>query len=498
VTALRCPGNYLKCTLAGGLKNTETTENRTVFRMTGSSSTPFDTIAAVSTPPGEGGIGIVRLSGEDSIRIVQSLFDPHRGNSSSLYRSHAVHLGHIRRDGKSVDEVLVNVMRAPRTYTREDVVEINCHGGAVAVNEVLRLVLAAGARPAEPGEFTKRAYINGRIDLAQAEAVLDIVRAKTGRALSSAVNQLRGSISRQIEATIEKLKGMLISLEAAIDFPEEEDVEPVDFNALAAGMKELQTGLKEMIGSYETGKMLKNGVLTVIAGKPNVGKSSIMNAFLKYDRAIVTEIPGTTRDVIEEQLNIEGIPFILADTAGITETDDIIELEGVRRSRSHLERAQLIILVMDGSAPIDAEDREIAEKAASLPHITVINKSDLPTRLNISDLQEFEGLDTDYVSMSAMTGEGLGELEKRMVQKLVAGTAEGDNSILVTNARHFSILQRAGSELTHAINGVAAGGDPELIAFDIKSVMDILGEITGHTATDEILNGIFENFCIGK
>ncbi len=464
-----------------------------------STQSPFDTITAVSTPAGEGGIGIVRLSGDRAIDIVSRLFIPRRKSGTDLYKkSFTMHLGYIRKDGKTVDEVLLSVMKAPATYTREDVVEINCHGGAVAVGEVLRLVLMEGARLAEPGEFTKRAFINGRIDLSQAEAVLDIVRAKTSRALEHAVQQLQGSISRRIGDLAEQLKTILIHLEASIDFPDEEDVDAVEYNSLHDILNSISRDLDILLKSYDTGKILRDGVLTVISGKPNVGKSSILNAFLRYDRAIVTEIPGTTRDIIEEQLNLGGIPFILADTAGITDTEDRIEKEGVRRSRDHIERAQLIILVLDGSIPLDQRDREIAEKVVPLPHITVVNKSDLPLIMDFSRLDELGNIDRDFISISAMTGDGLKELEQRMVQKVVTGTVEGDRSLMITSARHHTILQKARRELDHAIKATIERSDPELIAYDVKSAMDILGEITGTVTSGDIMNEIFENFCIGK
>ena len=464
-----------------------------------SRESPYDTIAAVSTPPGEGGIGIVRLSGERAVDIVKGLFEPrHARDREPFEHSFTLHLGYIKKDGRIIDEVLLTFMKAPATYTREDVVEINCHGGAVAVNEVLRLVLAAGARLAEPGEFTKRAFVNGRIDLAQAEAVLDIVQAKTARALKHAVRQLQGSMSHRIEDLMNRLKILLVTLEANIDFPDEEDVEPVDYDAAGAVIAQVRADIIQLVESYDTGKILRDGVLTVIAGKPNVGKSSLLNAFLKYDRAIVTEIPGTTRDVIEEQLNLSGIPFILADTAGITDTHDRIEQEGVRRSKSHLERAQLVILVLDGSLPLDSRDREIVQWVSDLTHITVINKSDLPGRLDPAALQNLGCIDTDFVALSALTGAGLKELEKRMVDKVFGGNVEGDRSLMVTNARHFAILQRALRELEHAQESVQGKSDAELIAYDVKSSMDTLAEITGQVTSNDIMNEIFQNFCIGK
>jgi len=462
-------------------------------------NTPFDTIAAVSTPPGEGGIGIVRLSGERAIEIVKGLFIPYKKRASSIFeKNFSMGVGHIKDSDRIVDEVLVSIMKSPRTYTREDVVEINCHGGAVAVNEVLRLVLERGARIAETGEFTKRAFINGRIDLSQAEAVLDIVHAKTAKALETAVCQLDGGLSEKINDLVGRLRGILVQLEAAIDFADEEDVAPVQYGDIKNTLDSVKHELSELVRSYDTGRILRNGVLSVISGKPNVGKSSIMNAFLRFDRTIVTSIPGTTRDVIEEQLNINGIPFILADTAGITETEDVIEKEGVKRSRSYMEKAQLVIVVFDGSERIDERDREIARNAAGRSHICVINKSDLSQKIDTALLDKIPGLDRNFIRMSARTGKGLRELERRMTEKVIAGDTEGGQSILVTNARHYSVLRRALQELKHALKAAQSKLEPELVSFDVKSIIDVLGEITGSITSEDIMNDIFKNFCIGK
>jgi tRNA modification GTPase len=461
--------------------------------------TPYDTIAAVSTPPGEGGIGIVRLSGDRAASIVQGIFTPYQKNKKPVFeKNFSLQVGHIIDNGRIVDEVLVSVMKSPHTYTREDVVEINCHGGAVAVNEVLRLVLERGARPAEPGEFTKRAFINGRIDLSQAEAVLDIVQAKTAKALEAAVSQLDGGLSVKMNDLVEILRGILVQLEASIDFPDEEDISPLRYGEIEYTLNAVREELEGLIQSYDTGRILKNGVLSVISGKPNVGKSSIMNAFLKFDRTIVTPIPGTTRDVIEEQLNIGGIPFILADTAGITKSEDVIEREGVKRSRLYLEKARLVIAVFDGSEPIDERDSDIARNAAGRPHICVINKSDLPQKIDMGPLRKIRGLDCNFIRMSAVTGTGLKSLERRLTEKVVSGDAAGDQSMLVTNARHFSILRRAAKELDHALQAVRCKHEPELVSFDVRSTADVLGEITGRITSEDIMNDIFKNFCIGK
>jgi tRNA modification GTPase len=461
--------------------------------------TPFDTIAAISTPPGEGGIGIVRVSGDDAIEIVLRIFHPYRKPILlSKKPSFSMTLGMIRDGDRMVDEVLVSIMKKPHTYTREDVVEVNCHGGALAVNEVLKLVLAAGARLAQPGEFTQRAYINGRIDLLQAEAVLDIVRAKTYRALEAAVGQLEGRLSEKLHRLSDLLRQILVILEANIDFAEEEDIASLEYDKMKKALLSAKGEITSLLESFETGRIYKEGVFTVIVGKPNVGKSSIMNAFLKFDRAIVTPIPGTTRDVIEEQLNIEGVPFILADTAGITDTDNIVEKEGVHRSKTAIDSAGLLLVVFDNASEIDERDLDIARRANSIPHITVVNKVDLQTRIDLVALTRQTGLDSTPIFLSAKYGTGLKELESRMLEMVRGGDATGDYALMVTSRRHFDSLRRARIEIENALEAIAEQREPELVAFDVKSVVDCLGEITGKVTNQEVLESIFSDFCIGK
>ncbi|UCB45902.1 MAG: tRNA uridine-5-carboxymethylaminomethyl(34) synthesis GTPase MnmE [Spirochaetota bacterium] len=461
--------------------------------------TPFDTIAAVSTPAGEGGVGIVRISGDKALSIIQELFSPHKkGRSVTNRDSFTMSLGYIKDKEKIIDEVLVSIMRKPHTYTREDIVEINCHGGAVAVNEVLRLVLKEGARLADPGEFTKRAFLNGRIDLAQAEAVLDIVKAKTHRSLKTAIEMLKGELSEKINHLSSTLQEILILLEANIDFSEDEDIPHIEYNKIKNQLLKIKDELEQLISSFDTGKIYRDGLLTVIAGKPNVGKSSIMNAFLRFDRAIVTPIPGTTRDIITEQLNIDGVPFILADTAGITETDSVVEIEGVKRSKSYMNLAGLLLLVFDGSEELDERDIDIAKGAQSIPHLTVVNKIDLSQKLDIDDLVKKTRISTPPVYLSAKNGTGLEELEMKMLEHVRSGSGGGDYSLILTNTRHYNILIKATGELEHALKAVQQRKGAELLAFDVRSAMDILGEITGRVSSKDILDDIFSNFCIGK
>jgi tRNA modification GTPase len=485
------------------------------------SATPFDTIAAVSTPPGEGGIGIVRMSGPQAFVIARGIFRPRRKkDAAGDVDSFRMRLGSVRDGERVVDEVLVSFMKAPRTYTREDVVEINCHGGAVAVSEVLRLVLASGARLAEPGEFTKRAFLNGRIDLAQAEAVLDVVRAKTSASLHAALDRLGGGLSSRVGAIAGGLKDVLVALEASIDFAEEEDVPGPAPQAQAARLSALGKELDLLVESYDTGRIYRDGVVTALVGKPNVGKSSLLNAFLKFDRAIVTPIPGTTRDVIEEQLNIAGIPFILADTAGITEPADPIEREGVKRSRAYLRDADLLLLVFDGSRPFDERDVEVARGAKERPHIPVLNKVDLPPRFDETAFSEATGLSREFVRVSAEHGTGLKELENGMTGAVGKGRAGASYEAMVGSARHHGALVRARADVTRALETLAGRGPgrspggggsegedagdghgfpwPELVALDVRGALDALGEITGEVTRSDVLDAIFGEFCIGK
>jgi tRNA modification GTPase len=421
-------------------------------------------------------------------------------------------LGTIRDGERAVDEVLVSFMKAPHTYTREDVVEINCHGGAVAVNEVLRCVLAAGARLADPGEFTKRAFLNGRIDLAQAEAVLDVVRAKTSASLQAALDQLGGGLSSRIGAIAGGMKDVLVALEAAIDFAEEEDASDFSPGEQAGRIAALLGELDLLLESYDTGRIYRDGVLTALVGKPNVGKSSLLNAFVKFDRAIVTPIPGTTRDVIEEQLNIAGIPFILADTAGITASDNLIEREGVKRSRTYLEKADLVLLVFDGASPLDERDIEIARGAKDRPCIPVLNKVDLPLLFDEDLLSRETGLKHGFVRVSAANGTGLKDLEGRMTDTVSRGSAGPSYTAMVSSTRHYNSLVRARADLLRALDTLSGRGKgeesreapdsdsrwPELAALDVRSALDFLGEITGEITRAEILDAIFDAFCIGK
>lgn len=451
-----------------------------------------DTIAAISTPLGEGGIGIVRLSGPDAWPIVAPLFRPARGNGDFMPVSHRLSYGYIIDPEKRevVDEVLVTLMRAPRTYTRQDIVEINGHGGIVALRRILELVLRGGARLAEPGEFTLRAFLNGRIDLAQAEAVLDIVRAKTATSLHLAVHQLEGRLSRQVQAIRANLMKALAYLEAIVDFPEDE-IEPFDIEPVLVAAVEM---LEQGVADANQGILYRQGLRTVIVGRPNVGKSSLLNALLRADRAIVTPIPGTTRDTVEETMNLRGVPLWLVDTAGIGDIRGLVEQLGVERSRRALEEADLILLVVDGSEPLRDSDWEIASAVGNRAALLVVNKVDLP---QIALPTEFlPGL--RRVHISALTGEGISVLEDAILDLIFAGRVRPAEGLVVNNTRHKEALSRALAGVRAALDSHRRGLAADFVTIDLRAAINALGEITGQTVTEDLLESIFSDFCVGK
>jgi tRNA modification GTPase len=452
-----------------------------------------DTIAAISTPAGEAGIGIVRLSGPGAVGIANEIFQSPKGKKPST--SHRVLYGLIRdpESGADVDEVLLTVMRAPHTYTREDVVEINCHGGMVPMKRVLELALRYGARLAEPGEFTKRAFLNGRIDLSQAEAALDLIRAKTEAAEKIALEQLRGALSDEVNSLREKLIDVCANVEAHLDFPEEE-IEPRTLEEIKKEISGAGKRISALSESFNKGRFFREGLKTAIVGRPNVGKSSLLNALLGSERAIVTEAPGTTRDTIEEHLNINGLPLRVVDTAGIREAHGMAEKEGVRRSLQALEDADLVLGVLDGSAPLHEEDHELLEKLRDKNSIIVVNKKDLGTVESISD-SEF-GV-RSKIALSARTGDGLDELKRTIYESALASGGSGTEGVVVTNLRHKLSLDAAGEGLRNAL--ASLNRNPlEITAVELRASLDSLGEIVGEVTTEDILNRIFENFCIGK
>ncbi|MDP2167719.1 MAG: tRNA uridine-5-carboxymethylaminomethyl(34) synthesis GTPase MnmE [Thermodesulfovibrionales bacterium] len=454
---------------------------------------PDDTIAAVSTPAGEAGIGIVRLSGKDAVDIAERIFSPAGGKSLREAKSHRILYGFIKapETGEAVDEALVTVMRAPRTYTREDVVEINCHGGYIPLSRVLELTLKHGARLAGPGEFTKRAFLNGRLDLSQAEAVIDLIRAKTDTAERVALEQLRGSLGKRINALREGLLEISSQIEAGIDFPEEE-IEPSGIGEIEAGLKRIVSELSAMSKTYEEGRFLREGVRAAIVGKPNVGKSSLLNRLLQRDRAIVTEMPGTTRDVIEEYLNINGLPVRVMDTAGIREAHDMAESEGVRRSLQAIADADIVIALIDGSAPLSGEDMEVIEKIKGKKSITAINKCDLPQ----AELKLPAGLNP--LRLSAKTEEGIEGLKSAIFNSCVKGAAAAAESVIVTNIRHKTAIEGASERLNAALSAISEDRPLEIISLELRDGMNLMAEITGAITTEDILQRIFSAFCVGK
>lgn len=459
-----------------------------------------DTIVAVSTPLGEAGIGIVRLSGKESLSIADRIFVSKDKSTPSKYKTYTVHYGHIVdrskiTDHEIIDEVILTVMRKPRTYTKEDIVEINCHSGIIPLRKILELCLKCGARLAEPGEFTKRAFLNGRIDLVQAEAVLDIIKSRTDQSLKAAASQLEGHLSAEIGRIKDSMIDALVDVEASIDFPEE-DINTRSKDELLQKINQISSSLRMLIESAQEGSILREGISCVICGKPNVGKSSLLNSLAKKDRAIVTAIPGTTRDFIEEPMNIKGIPLRLFDTAGITESQNIIEKEGIRRTRKLIQEADLIILVLDGSAALSSQDSELIEQVKAFKSICAVNKIDLPQRIEQDKIRE--AFPDRTVSISATERIGLDNLSEVMAKMVYNGRLSSAGDILVTNLRHKDALERAYNSVAEAKKSLENLSAEELLALDLKDALDALGDITGETAAEDILNKIFDTFCIGK
>lgn len=455
-----------------------------------------DTIAAISTPLGMGGIGIVRLSGPQAQAIAKQIFRRKEGDGPFLSRR--FYLGEIIRpgDGSVLDEVLLVFMRQPKTYTREDVVEIQCHSGPLILQEILQVVLRSGARLAEPGEFTKRAFLNGRIDLTQAEAVIDLIRSQTERSLDLANRQRSGRLAAEVRQIKEGLLNLLALVEASIDFPEEEipELSPKEAVDRLRGPRDR---LEALLSTYEEGRVYREGVAATIVGKPNVGKSSLLNSLLKEERAIVTAIPGTTRDVIEEVVNIKGIPLRMMDTAGLRPAQDVIEEEGVRRTRERLAQADLAIWVVDGAAPLSPEDLDILPQVRDKKTVVAINKNDLPQRISIKDLQS-QIPDAPLISISALNGSGIERLKEAICTVVLDGKLESSAEIILSNLRHKRALEVSREALSQASEGFERNLSPEFIVLDLQRALEALGEIVGESTSEEILDRIFNQFCIGK
>jgi tRNA modification GTPase len=456
-----------------------------------------ETIAAISTPFGESGIGIVRISGSSAEPIARKLFKPQK--DQSYFISHHFHYGEIidTQSGKAVDEVLIVLMKSPKTYTREDIVEIHCHGGYFILQKVLELVLKEGARMAHPGEFTKRAFLNGRIDLTQAEAVIDLIRAKTQTSLEIANQQLRGWLYKEMADLRAQLINHLVMIEAHIDFPEEE-IESVAFGEMRKNLEILIHRMEEWIDSYEEGKIFREGISCAIVGKTNVGKSSLLNVLLREERAIVTPIPGTTRDVIEEVLNIYEIPVRLMDTAGLRKPADSIEQEGVRRAKERVADSDFVLLMLDGSRSLDKDDKEIFEEIKGKKRVVAINKNDLPLEISQGDVRKLFPEDP-IISISTLKNEGIDELKKNIYSALVHRDVRATpEHLIVANIRHKAALTQVRDSLSNTVKGLEERTSLEFIAFEIRYALEALGELVGETSTEEVLNRIFEQFCIGK
>lgn len=460
---------------------------------------PEDTIAAVSTPIGEGGIGIVRLSGPRALEIVDDIFVSKYGKRPSQYDTYTVHYGHIVNktpNPKFIDEVLLTVMRAPRSYTKEDIVEINCHGGIQAVKKVLELVVRCGARIAEPGEFTKRAFLNGRLDLAQAEAVLDIINARTESSLKVAASQLEGELSRRVSEIQDEIAGVASHVEASIDFPEE-GLEIIEEKTLVKKIDKVIAELKGLIDTSGEGIVLREGVLAIICGKPNVGKSSLMNLLLKRDRVIVSHIPGTTRDAVEEVINLKGVPIRLVDTAGIVRTRSVLEREAVKKSKGYLELADLALLVLDASSEIDAKDSDIIKLTQGKKKLVIINKIDLDRKIDKAALKNIFKKDM-IVEISVEKRENIELLEHAILDMIWGGNFNQGEGAIVANARHKDLLDRSLENMLSVSAALKENRSPELIAIDLKEAIFNLGLIIGKSVSDDILDRIFGEFCIGK
>ena len=460
-------------------------------------NTDNDTIAAISTPVGEGGISIIRVSGDDAIAVAQKIY---RGKDLSKVHTNTINYGHIidPDNGEEVDEVMVSVMRAPHTYTCEDVVEINCHGGLLATNRILQLVLSYGARMAEPGEFTKRAFLNGRLDLSQSEAVMDLIRAKTDKSMKVALNQLDGNLSHLIRKLRKDILDVLAQVEVNIDYPEYDAVEEMTTKMLKEKATEIRQRIEALLKTAKQRKVLREGLATAIIGRPNVGKSSLLNSLLHEDKAIVTNVAGTTRDVIEEYVNVDGVPLKLIDTAGIRDTKDQVEKIGVERSRKALDAADLILLLIDNSEELTAEDRELLEATKDKQRIVILNKTDLPNKVDRSELKKLVGSDK-LIETSIVKNEGMNQLGETISKMFFEeGIENNQNSVMVTNARHIGLLHQADDALGDVLKGIAAGMPVDLVQIDMTRCWDLLGEITGDSYQDELLDQLFSQFCLGK
>ncbi|HHQ2073300.1 TPA: tRNA uridine-5-carboxymethylaminomethyl(34) synthesis GTPase MnmE [Staphylococcus aureus] len=457
----------------------------------------LDTITSISTPMGEGAIGIVRLSGPQAVEIADKLYKgKHLLNDVP---SHTINYGHIidPESKEVIEEVMVSVLRAPKTFTREDIIEINCHGGILTINRVLELTMTYGARMAEPGEFTKRAFLNGRIDLSQAEAVMDFIRSKTDRASKVAMNQIEGRLSDLIKKQRQSILEILAQVEVNIDYPEYDDVEDATTEFLLERSKEIKQEINRLLDTGAQGKIMREGLSTVIVGKPNVGKSSMLNNLIQDNKAIVTEVAGTTRDVLEEYVNVRGVPLRLVDTAGIRETEDIVEKIGVERSRKALSQADLILFVLNNNEALTQEDYTLYEVVKNEDVIVIVNKMDLEQNIDINEVKDMIG-DTPLIQTSMLKQEGIDELEIQIRDLFFGGEVQNQDMTYVSNSRHISLLKQARQTIQDAIDAAESGVPMDMVQIDLTRTWEILGEIIGETASDELIDQLFSQFCLGK
>ncbi len=462
----------------------------------------MDTICAISTPLGVSGIGIVRLSGKDTFKIVEEIFvpgkNPFKKKKLDIEKipSHTIHYGHIVDNGKVIDEVLLTIMKSPKTYTREDMAEINCHGGIIPLKEVLNLCIKKGARLAYPGEFTKRAFLNGRIDLTQAESVLEIVNSKTEYGLEIGIKKLKGSLSNFISEIKNRIFNLLVNLEAKINFPEEEDVENFGLNIIYE-LKGIKKDIDKFLAKSNKGKIIQNGIKAAIIGSPNVGKSSLLNAFLKEERAIVTEIPGTTRDAIVEVINIKGIPVNIIDTAGIRKVKNKIEKMGVEKSISWMKKAEINLLMIDGSRKLNEYDYELIKYVKEKPYLLIINKIDLPQKVEM-DIIKKEFPENKIVKVSIKNKIGIEDIENKLFELINEGFGEIKGDEIYLNLRQEKKINMVNFYLEEAIKEIEKENMPEIVAENLKNCLNEIDEMTGNKFSDKILEDIFSNFCIGK
>ena len=454
------------------------------------------TIAAIATAVGEGGIGIIRLSGMQAADVADRIFKGIRLATFHEALPYRMYFGHVEKDGRAVDEGLAVYMKAPHSYTGEDVVEIQIHGSMEALRQTLELALESGAVPAHRGEFTKRAFLNGRLDLSQAEAVMDVIEAKGSAALSQAESHLSGALSHFVKECRGQMKDLISKLEVTIDYPEE-DLEDLTLEEIRTGVSEIDRSLSALLARSQQGRIIKDGLRTAIVGRPNAGKSSLLNALLQEERAIVTDIPGTTRDTIEESIKIGGVPLVLMDTAGLRETDNTIERIGIERAKESMERADLILAVIDGSAPLAEEDQKLLAALAERKALVILNKYDMPQEIGAADIRAIAG-EVPVVSISARYGSGMDELEEELRRMTATQDAEAGRELFLTNLRHVDAAKKSLEAVKRAEESLSDQMPADCIVVDLTEAWHTLGEITGDTVDNELINSIFERFCVGK